>query len=103
MISASFDSTKTPLQELLSRSATGKTIACQPEIFHGVVAEGCDEGPEEWDTERLFEDAVVSEVVRTVRSEPLRRFRPYLQGLRRRVAGGDPGALGGEPASLRKR
>jgi hypothetical protein len=49
MIGASFDSTKTPLQELLVR---------EPELFRaGVAVEPYDEGSEEqWDTEDPIEE-----------------------------------------------
>lgn len=68
MIGASFDSTKTPLHDLLARvealldgieAATGKTITREPELFRaGVMVETYDEGPEEWDTEEPLEEAV---------------------------------------------
>ena len=66
MIGASFDSTKTPLQDLLAgaevllqriEAATGKSITSEPELFRaGVVAEAYDEGPEEWDAEEPLEE-----------------------------------------------
>jgi hypothetical protein len=68
MIAAGFDSTKTPLHDLLARAeallqrieaATGKTITHEPELLRpGVVAETHDEGPEEWDAEEPLEEAV---------------------------------------------
>jgi hypothetical protein len=68
MISASFDSTKTPLQELLAsaetllqriEAATGKSITREPELFRaGVVAETYNEETEdEWDAEDPIEEA----------------------------------------------
>lgn len=68
MISASFDSTKTPLHDPLARAeallqsieaATGKSITREPELFRaGVVAGVYDEVPEEWDAEEPLEEAV---------------------------------------------
>lgn len=82
MIGASFDSTKTPYHDLLSRAdrgklqlpdfqrgwvwllqrigaATGKTIQGEPDLFRdGVTAEAYDEGPEEWDAEEPLVEEV---------------------------------------------
>jgi len=68
MIGSRFDSTKTPLHDLLARAeallqrieaATGKPITHEPELFRaGVVAEAYDDGAEEWDAEEPLEEAV---------------------------------------------
>jgi hypothetical protein len=82
MIGASFNSTKTPLHDLLGRgdgrnvhlpdlqrgwvwrlqlieAATGKTIELELESFRaGVAAKAYDEWPQEWDAEELHEEAV---------------------------------------------
>lgn len=72
MTSASFDSIKTPLQDLLVRdfyagraesllarieAATGKTVPREPELFRpGVVPECYHEDIEEWDAEEPLEE-----------------------------------------------
>jgi hypothetical protein len=66
MIGACFDSTGTPLPELLARAeallqrieaATGKTTAREPDLFRaGVVAEAYHEGPEECNSEARLEE-----------------------------------------------
>ena len=59
MIGAHFDSTKTPLQDLLAEADDGKPITREPELFRpGVEPELYDEGPEEWDAEEPLEEAV---------------------------------------------
>jgi hypothetical protein len=67
MIGASFDSTKTPLHDLLALAdallqritvATDKTVARKPSLFRaGVAVEAYDEGPQEWDAEEPLEEA----------------------------------------------
>lgn len=59
MIGASFNSAKTPLQDLLAGVDDGKPITREPEHFRaGVVAEAYDEGPGDWDVEEPLEEAV---------------------------------------------
>jgi hypothetical protein len=81
MIGASFDSTKTPLHDLLARAdrgklqlpdfqrgwvwllqrievATGKTSESEELFRAGVGTDAYDEGPEEWDAEGSLDGAV---------------------------------------------